>query len=171
MHGEPAPRAADGWDATNPPRLEVVIEIPRGSFLKRGSTGQVDFVSPLPCPFNYGSVPAYLGLEGDLLDAVVLGPRLPRGTRVFIRAFGAVGMADRGMYDDKLICSAKPLTALERRLVSCFFRFYARSKGVLNLLRGQPGRTGFVGWGEAREAIARARPLAPGEWRGPPVPF
>ena len=41
-----------------PPEVDVVIEIPRGSFLKRGSTGHVDFVSPLPCPFNYGSVPA-----------------------------------------------------------------------------------------------------------------
>ena len=35
-----------------PIELEVVIEIPRGSFLKRGSDGQVDFVSPFPCPFN-----------------------------------------------------------------------------------------------------------------------
>jgi inorganic pyrophosphatase len=34
------------------PELEVVIEIPRGSFLKRGSSGQIDFVSPLPCPYN-----------------------------------------------------------------------------------------------------------------------
>jgi inorganic pyrophosphatase len=40
-----------------PPEIEVVIEVPRGSFLKRGSTGHVDFISPLPCPFNYGSVP------------------------------------------------------------------------------------------------------------------
>src|SRR5215510_5929974 len=61
--------------AVEAPELEVVIEVPRGSFLKRGSTGHVDFISPLPCPFNYGSVPQYLGLEGDLLDAVVLGPR------------------------------------------------------------------------------------------------
>jgi len=61
--------------------LDVVIEIPRGSFLKRGSFGTIDFVSPLPCPFNYGAVPLYIGLEGDLLDAVVLGARLPRGTR------------------------------------------------------------------------------------------
>jgi len=52
------------------PEVDVVIEIPRGSFLKRGSTGHVDFISPLPCPFNYGSVPSYLGREGDLLDAV-----------------------------------------------------------------------------------------------------
>ena len=63
------------------PELDVVIEVPRGSFLKRGSTGRVDFVSPLPCPYNYGSVPQYIGLEGDLLDALVLGPPLPLGTR------------------------------------------------------------------------------------------
>ena len=44
------------------PEVDVVIEIPRWSFLKRGSTGHVDFISPLPCPFNYGSVPDYLGL-------------------------------------------------------------------------------------------------------------
>jgi inorganic pyrophosphatase len=67
----------DGTPAASAERqdLDVLIEVPRGSFVKRGSTGVVDFVSPLPCPFNYGSVPQYLGLEGDLLDAVVLGPR------------------------------------------------------------------------------------------------
>jgi len=62
-------------DASSEPlEVEVVIEIPRGSFLKRGSTGHIDFISPLPCPFNYGSVPNFLGLEGDLLDALILGP-------------------------------------------------------------------------------------------------
>ena len=54
-----------------PPEVEVVVEVPRGSFLKRGSTGHVDFISPLPCPFNYGSVPSHIGQEGDLLDALV----------------------------------------------------------------------------------------------------
>ena len=58
--------------ATTPIELDAVVEVPRGSFLKRGSTGKVDFISPVPCPFNYGSVPQYLGQEGDLLDAVVL---------------------------------------------------------------------------------------------------
>jgi inorganic pyrophosphatase len=53
----------------DPPEVDVVIEVPRGSFLKRGSTGRVDFISPLPCPYNYGSVPTHIGLEGDLLDA------------------------------------------------------------------------------------------------------
>jgi len=58
------------------PALEVVIEVPRGSFVNR------DFISPLPCPFNYGAVPTLLGLEGDLLDAVVLGKRIAYGTRL-----------------------------------------------------------------------------------------
>jgi inorganic pyrophosphatase len=156
---------------TTAPPVEVVIEIPRGSFLKRGSTGSIDFVSPLPCPFNYGSVPDYLGLEGDLLDAVVLGPRLPRGARISVWAFGAVGMADRGLYDDKLICSRAALTRRQRTLVTAFFRFYGWSKRLLNLLRGRPGRTALVGWVAAGDAIARARPLSPGEWEGPKVPF
>jgi inorganic pyrophosphatase len=91
------------------PLLEVIIEIPRGSFLKRGSTGELDFISPFPCPFNYGSIPAFIGLDGDLLDAVVLGPRLPRGTTVKVNAWGAIRMIDRGLYDDKLICSHSPI--------------------------------------------------------------
>ena len=81
----------------NQAKVEVVIEIPRGSFLKRGWNGTVDFVSPFPCPFNYGAIPDYIGGEGDLLDAVVLGPRLPRGKRVSVVAQGAVGLTDRGI--------------------------------------------------------------------------
>lgn len=155
-----------------PLRLEVIIEIPRGSFLKRGSAGgHLDFVSPLPCPFNYGSVPAYLGLEGDLLDAVVLGPRIPRGARVRVPAFGAIGLTDRGMYDDKLICSRHPLHPGQQRRILLFFRFYARCKGLLNLLRGRPGRNRCEGWCRAEEALARARPRGDGPRRGPSVPF
>ena len=132
-------RTLDRDDRAAPPEVEVVIEIPRGSFLKRGSTGHIDFVSPLPCPFNYGSVPAYLGLEGDLLDALVLGPRLRVGTRVQVPAWGAVILMDRGMTDDKLVCSSRPISARERRQVLRFFRFYARCKGLLNLWRRRPG--------------------------------
>ncbi|WP_428634959.1 inorganic diphosphatase [Sedimenticola sp.] len=153
-----------------PPEVEVVIEIPRGSFLKRGSNGHVDFVSPLPCPFNYGCVPAYIGGEGDLLDAVVLGPRLPLGTRVTVRAWGAIGLSERFMYDDKLICSVEPLRDNQRRLALRFFHIYARCKGWLNFLRGRKGATRCEGWGSAAAAIARARPIGP-DWRGPQVPY
>jgi len=152
------------------PVVEVVIEVPRGSFLKRGSTGHIDFVSPFPCPFNYGSVPAYIGLEGDLLDAVVLGPTLPYGTRVRVTARGAVVLTDRGMTDDKLICSDRPLSENERRKVLRFFHLYARCKGLLNLVRRRPGRNACDGWLEPAQAIARASPRD-ATWRGPPVPF
>jgi inorganic pyrophosphatase len=153
------------------PRLEVVIEISRGSFLKRGSTGRLDFISPFPCPFNYGSVDAYVGSDGDLLDAVVLGPSLRRGTRVSVQAFGAVGLTDRGMYDDKLICSDRPIEPMQRFLVLLFFKFYAKCKGLLNLLRGCSGRNSCEGWRDAREAIGRARPRENVVWKGPTIPF
>ena len=152
------------------PEIDVVIEIPRGSFLKRGSTGHVDFISPLPCPFNYGSVPAYLGLEGDLLDALVLGPRLPLGTQLRVKAWGAVILTDRGMTDDKLICSDRPVNPTERRKVLRFFHFYAKCKGLLNAWRRRPGRNACEGWCEAAQALARARPRDD-SWHGPPVEF
>jgi inorganic pyrophosphatase len=153
------------------PSLEVVIEIPRGGFLKRGSTGTLDFVSPLPCPFNYGSISTLVGLDGDLLDAVVLGPRLRRGTRVTVRAYGAVGLTDRGMYDDKLICSTRPINRLQKQLVLAFFVVYARFKWLLNRLRRRPGPCASEGWGDACAALARARQRDELDWRGPSIPF
>lgn len=164
-HSVPANEVAD-----ESPEVEVVIEVPRGCFLKRGSTGHIDFISPLPCPFNYGAVPNYLGLEGDLLDALVLGPRLPLGTRLRIRAWGAVTLTDRGMSDDKLVCSTAPLTLAEREKVLRFFRFYARCKALLNRWRRRPGRNACEGWRSASDAIARAAPVD-GKWKGPPVRF
>lgn len=159
-------------DASAPPlQLDVVIEIPRWSFLKRGAAGRVDFVSPLPCPFNYGSVRELIGGDNDFLDAIVLGPRLARGTRVKVRVHGAVGLTDRNMYDDKLVCSACPLRWWDRPLVLLFMRFYGRCKRLLNLCRGRSGRTVCEGWRDARGAIERARPCEEGASRQPPVPF
>lgn len=157
-------------DAAATPEVDVEVEIPRGSFLKRGSRGDVDFISPLPCPFNYGAVPALLGLEGDLLDAVILGPRLALGTRLRVRAWGAVTLADRGLFDDKLICSATPITDQERAQVLRFFSFYARCKALLNWARRRPGRNACDGWIDARCALARAVPRTDA-WQGPDVAF
>jgi inorganic pyrophosphatase len=148
-----------GTPPSEPPSVEVVIEIPRGSFLKKGSSGRLDFVSPFPCPFNYGSVRAFIGGEGDYLDAVVLGSRLPAGSCVRVSAYGAVGLSERFMYDDKLICARRPITAAEQRRVLRFFVFYAFCKGFLNTLRGQAGRARCEGWGSAAAAIDRAIPV------------
>jgi inorganic pyrophosphatase len=153
-----------------PPEVEVFIEVPRGSFLKRGMNGDIHFVSPLPCPFNYGAVPTHLGLEGDLLDALVLGPRLKFGTRIRLKAWGAITFTDRGMSDDKLVCSDCSPSPAQCRNVLRFFHFYARCKGVLNVLRRRPGRNACEGWFPAADALARARPVI-GAWSGPPIPF
>ena len=152
------------------PLVEVVIEVSRGSFVKRGSLGHVDFVSPLPCPYNYGSVPTHIGLEGDLLDAVVLGPRLPLGSTVRVTAWGAVTLVDRGIADDKLICGVTPPTSADRKAVLRFFRLYAMCKGLLNAWRGRPGRNACDGWRTAEFALARAK-RRDETWHGPPIEF
>lgn len=153
------------------PLVEVIIEIPRGSFLKRGTTGELDFISPLPCPFNYGSIPAFIGLEGDLLDAVVLGSRLPVGKKVTVYAWGAVGLTDRGLYDDKLICSQVPILHWQKQLIILFFKIYAKAKSLLNLSRGRSGLNHCDGWDKAESAIARATPRTAINWKGSSIPF
>lgn len=158
-------------DYNNIPQVEVVIEIPRGSFLKRGSSGELDFISPLPCPFNYGSIPNYIGLEGDLLDAVVLGSRLPFGKKVKVYAWGSVGLTDRGLYDDKLICSHSPLTKRQQQFVLLFFKLYAKAKSLLNATRRRRGPNRCEGWDKAENALARATPRSQTNWKGPIIPF
>ena len=153
------------------PLVEVVIEIPRGSFVKRGSTGELDFISPLPCPFNYGSIPSFIGLDGDLLDAVVLGPRLPLGAMVKVHARGAVRMIDGGLYDDKLICSRLPIPLWKQKFILLFFIIYAKAKSLINLTRGRRGCNSCEGWHEAEGALARATPRAHIDWKGPTIPL
>ena len=159
-------------DATEPTlQLEVVIEIPRWSFLKRGAAGQFDFVSPFPCPFNYGSVRQFIGGDDDYLDAIVLGPRLARGARVKVNVHGAIGLTDRDMYDDKLVCSRHALQQSDRRRVLLLMRIYGRLKRVLNFCRRRRGRTVSEGWKDTRSAIARARPCEEQAGQTMPVPF
>lgn len=140
------------------PLVNVIIETPRGSFLKRGSTGKLDFISPLPCPFNYGSIPDYIGSDGDFLDAVVLGPRLPLGTSISVYAWGAIGMIDGGVYEDKLICAQKPISVKQQRLILLFFMIYAKAKYLLNLIKGRKGHNRCEGWHDVSSALARAIP-------------
>jgi inorganic pyrophosphatase len=125
--------------------LEVVIDVPRGSFVKRDDDGRVDYLSPLPCPFNYGSVPDTISGDGDRLDALVLGARLPRGARITLPARALVRFVDAGQSDPKYICGQGPLGRGDRLLVAGFFAAYAHLKGLLNLLRGKGGPTRYDG--------------------------
>jgi len=168
IHTTPAGTRAE--TETSAPEVEVLIEVPRGSHLKRDSAGRVSFVSPLPCPYNYGCVPTHVGLEGDLLDALVLGPRLALGTRVRLKAWGAITLTDRGLSDDKLVCSALRPSEAECERVLRFFRFYARCKGLMNFVRRRPGRNACDGWTTAAHALARARPRD-ANWLGASIEF
>ena len=55
--------------------------------------------------------------------------RLRLGTRLRVKAWGAVTLTDRGMSDDKLICSDRRPSRTEIANVLRFFHFYARCKG------------------------------------------
>jgi inorganic pyrophosphatase len=127
-------------------RPRVMIEVPRGGFVKRRPDGSTDFIAPLPCPYNYGSVLDTIAPDGDPLDALVLGPRLQRGEIVAMPVRAVMGFVDGGVLDPKLVCSAGPLTDKERIGIERFFRIYARFKRVVNLMRGAGRPTKVDGW-------------------------
>jgi inorganic pyrophosphatase len=119
--------------------VEAVVELPRGGLIKRRSDGRVDFVSPLPCPYNYGSLPGTRGGDGDPIDAIVLGPRLPAGTLVHLPVVAEVDFIDDGLIDTKLVLSRRPLTRAEHLGLSAFFHLYVLAKRALARLRGRRG--------------------------------
>ena len=130
--------------------VRAIVEVPRGSFIKRElhEGRRIDFVSPLPSPFNYGFLPERRGEDGDPVDAVILGPHLPLGTEVELPVVARVRFLDAGQQDDKLVLSHGPLTPQQRRALRAFFRLYAHAKRGLYLLRGAPGPTRFEGLDE-----------------------
>lgn len=106
----------------------------------------MDFVSPIPCPFNYGSVKNTSAEDGDPIDAVVLGPRLALHSSVEVQVWGQVHFVDAGMQDPKWVCGTQPPSDIQWQLVRSFFAVYARAKRVLNRVRGLEGVTGVEGW-------------------------
>jgi inorganic pyrophosphatase len=124
----------------------VRIEVPRGSFVKRGARGQVEFVSPLPCPFHYGSVEGVIGGDGDAQDALLLGAGGPRGSVHERPVRGTVRFIDEGLPDDKWVCSDAPLTRRDELALVAFFRLYGVVKRVNDRLRGKRGETGYRGF-------------------------
>ncbi len=123
--------------------VDVVVEVPRGGFVKRRPDGTVDVASPLPVPWNYGSVLGELGGDGDPLDAIVLGPRVPAGTHLRLSVVGVVHFVDGGLEDDKLVCGTP--TAWTRLGLRAFFGVYTQLKRVQRRMRGGTGWTGVRG--------------------------
>jgi inorganic pyrophosphatase len=135
------------FDASDIGRTATVrIEVPRWSFVKRKADGRVDLVSPLPCPYNYGSVVGSVAPDGDPLDALVLGPRIDLGETVETRVWAVMGFVDDGVDDPKLVCGSVPPTAAERFGVERFFGVYAAFKRTLARAHGHAATTRRVGW-------------------------
>eukprot|EP00741_Cyanophora_paradoxa_P005355 tig00000880_g5193.t1 len=149
-------------------QANVVIEVPRWSFVKRKQDGSIDIISPLPTPYNYGSIPDIQQEDGDPLDVLILGKRLPFGHRGTYPVYGVVRFVDAGDKDDKIICgqSEKPPSVMDRMFLGFFFSNYARFKSVLNAVRGKKGETRYDGLllrdleGEREEAAAQAAAAA-----------
>lgn len=147
--------AADVVDPLShlPARPRVRIEVPRGSFVKRKADGRVDLWSPLPCPYNYGSVLGVMAADGDPLDALVLGPRLPPGEIVCVPARAVMGFVDDGVDDPKVVCAEQPLSAAQRRGIFAFFVAYAAFKRLRQRVRRRSspaaGPTVCLGWLDA----------------------
>ena len=133
-------------NSSSDPSVQVVIEVPRGAFVKRDAEGRIDLVSPIPAPFNYGRVTGVLGGDGEPQDAIVLGPRLPRGHTVRLRVHGVVRFIDRGERDDKWVCGTEPPSRLQLRAVVGFFHVYARVKRIRDRLLMKQGDSAFEGW-------------------------
>lgn len=121
--------------------VDIVIEIPRGSRVKRRMDGTVEYASPVPVPFDYGAIPGIVSGDGDPLDAIVLGGPRPVGTWLSLPVRAIVPFTDAGRDDPKLVCSHHPLTEADRRLVRRFFWWFSRGKWLVNALRGASGRT------------------------------
>ena len=124
--------------------VEVLIETPRLGFVKRRADGAIEFVSPLPCPFNYGSVPGTTSEDGDPVDAVVLGPRQPVGARIRAPVVAVVDFVDGGLQDIKLVVSSRGLSNTDVRRLTLFFWVYAKLKSPWNRWR-RKGQTSFRG--------------------------
>ncbi len=127
----------------------VIVEVPRGACLKRDAQGRIDLISPVPAPFNYGRIEGLLGGDGEPLDAVILGPRHPRGTCLTLPVRGVVYFVDGSSRDDKWVCAAKPLKRRDVALVKSFFRVYAFAKRIRDRLSGKPATSRFDGWHSA----------------------
>lgn len=136
-------------------RVEVEVEAPLGSLVKRSPSGAVDMISPWPLPWNYGFVVGEAGGDGDPLDAILVGRRRGRGARTEAWVIGVVDFEDQGHEDLKLVCATgaearRPSWAL-RGAVRAFFAVYPGVKRVVYWWRGTSAagatRLRGIGWG------------------------
>ncbi len=124
----------------------VEVEIARGGREKRHPDGSLDYVSPVPAPFAYGSIVGELGGDGDPLDVIVVGCAPRVGERCSLRLVGCVSARDRGLVDDKWV--AAPTEVVRRRdrwTVGLFFLVYPTARAWIDAVKRRPGRFEVLG--------------------------
>ena len=146
-------------------KINTVIEIPEGSFLKiewdRGRAAfMLDRVEPsvYAKPVNYGFIPQTLDEDGDELDTlVVCDEPIPTGVWLEAKIIGIMNFEDDGDNDHKIIAvpaddrntgdSLNSLADLGERWqqkVADHFNHYKDLK--------KPGTTKVTGWGNVEDA-------------------
>ena len=123
-------------------QLLACIEVCRGSRIKRDGRGRIDFISPLPSPFDYGSlVDAVRAPDGEGYDVLVLGPTRRRGERVTLPLLGIVDFVDAGVPDAKLVLGERFAPDDGLRIDRFFWR-YAQIKRLMRPHR----ESRYCGW-------------------------
>lgn len=123
-------------------KVNISIETPKWSFVKRNELGKVDLYSPLPSPFHYGRVQSLQhgntqptdvqGGDGDPLDALLLDSSTYQyGDVVEAFVVGVVRFIDKDQRDDKWILSSVPeVSWYDKAKIALFFHNYALIKKI-----------------------------------------
>lgn len=143
----PVPRPPDAHIPPEilPREVDVIIEVSKGGFIKRDIDGRFEFASPLPCPFNYGSAPAFVAADGDHADVIVLGPRLSRGPAGRLPVVARVRFRDAGVDDHKWVCSTVAPSEEDLRALDRFFSVYALVKLGFRRWQGDKAEARYSG--------------------------
>ena len=128
-----------------PTEMEIRIEVSRRSFVKRRVDRSIDFVSPIPSPYNYGSVFGRMAADGDPEDAVVLGARIGENVTVSMPVWGRIKFVDADLSDHKWVCGPLEPTDAEWMALERFFRIYAWAKRLMYRMRGTTGAVEYRG--------------------------
>ena len=105
----------------------AIIEIPAGDSIKyeiskdgknineKIENSKVRIIDYLPYPFNYGFIPSTILPQNngsDLLDIIVIGPRVDRGTILKVKPIGTLVLLDKNKIDLKVIAVSLNETSL-----------------------------------------------------------
>lgn len=118
-------------------RLRVVTEVMKEDNVKYeiNKEGDLEVNRVIPggyiFPANYGEFEKTLADDGDPLDALVLGPRILPGKKVWVHPIAMLDMEDSGKRDCKVVChianggaGKPPLTEELKGTITEFFKNY-----------------------------------------------